>query len=1233
MNEGSPKISTRVDFAEALSSLRERAGLTVRDVAKVTGIQASTLGGYFSGRHLPPLKPPDALARILLACGVSDPLAVGEWEAALLRVRRLPGPRPASAPIPYRGLASFQAEDAEWFFGREALAKDLVDRVRFSDASDPGVLLVVGPSGAGKSSLLRAGLVAALEPGECVLFTPGAHPLQALAEAVSMASSPPLVLIVDQFEEVFTTCTDDAERDAFIDAMCSASVRSVIFGLRADFYGRLLNHPSLVHIAQNQQIVVGPMSENELRMVIEQPGHKAKLDVEGGLVELCLRDLAAHRRAAVHYEAGALPLLSHALLSTWEKGHRRTLTVASYVEVGGIHGAVAQTAENVFQSLSAPQQVLAQQLFLRMVIVGEDTADSRRPVPIAELAPDAEAGHVLELFVDNRLVTAEDEAAMISHEALIRAWPRLRTWIEDDRARLLSVQQIREAAARWERENRDPAALYRGARLAVAKEHSRRPGTVEYTGISHEFIESSLRHERRTTTRLYQTIAGLAALLLIATGTGTFALQQRGEVIKERNAAISRLIAIRADRIRDKDVALAAQLSLIAYRLAPTIEATSALLDATATPAATRLIGGSGVMQAVALTPDRRTLAAAGQDHAIRLWDITRPSKPMSLASPLPGATDTIYSLAISPNGRVLAAGGGDKNVYLWDIADPHKPTLIARLTAPTALIYSVAFSPDGQTLAAGSGDTYVYLWDVGQPNQARLMGKPLAGAGSYIQAVAFSPDSRILAAGSDDKTVRLWNLQDREQAAQIGGPLTGPARTVFSVAFSPDGKTLATGSADSFVYLWDLADPASPTLRGQPISAGAGWVNAVLFGADENTLAFASSSNAVRIWDLRTQRLTASLPHPGPVTSFAFGPDGTVVSSAADGIARIWHRPYPTLGGHGGIVNAVSFNKPGSLLAIASTETQLWNVPSATLRSSSISNLSGVSTAIAWSPDGTQLAEGGRDGTMRLWNVTDPARPAATGPPIAAHTKLLETVAYSPGGNTIATGGDDNTVRLWDATDPANIRPLSTITGFNAYVFTLTFSPDGKTLAVASIDNTVRLWDVERPSLPVALGPPVVTLGHYALAVSFSPDGQTLAVGSADKTVRLYDIHDPAKPVPLGRPMGGPANYVYTLAFTPDGNTLAAGSTDESVWLWNVRDRSSPTTIAVLTVPVGAVYSVAFHPDGNTLAAAGQEKTVWLWNIDPVKAISQICSHAGDPITTEEWDRYIPGLAYQAPC
>ena len=1277
-------ISTRVEFARALTLLREQAGWTVRDVARAAGMQTSTVGGYFGGKHLPPLKPQHILPDILRVCGVTDDVALASWQEALIRVRRTPGPRPAGAPIPYRGLASFQPEDSDWFFGREALTQALLEHVIGQTPAGSGLMLVIGPSGAGKSSLLRAGLVAELARVDAdasgqwrsELITPGPSPLKSMAggltnligQPVDVASTtsgswrdaahepapglwPRRVLVVDQFEETFTACGDEGERRAFIAAITAAAAPAghgrgtgaqVVLGMRADFYAQLLNYLDLARVAQDAQLVVGPMTADELRRAIEQPANKAKADIESGLVELFLRDLrpAQGDPGAGAYDAGALPLLSHALLATWERCRGRRLTVADYTDIGGIHGAVTQTAERVYAGLTDEQRELVPGLFARMVIVSDDAADTRRRVPLAEVAGDENLAEVLDVFVDNRLITADAETVEISHEALIRAWPRLRGWIDADRAGLAFSQQVAEAATRWDRDGRDVGALYRGAQLAAAKDRVE-TSAASLSQLSVDFVQASVRYERRRTRRLYQTIGALAGLLLIAVAAGAVAIQQRSEAVdqraaatRERNAAISRLVATTADRVRDKDVALAAQLSVAAYRITPTAEARASLLDSAATYGATRLLGGSGVMQSVALTPDRRTLAAAGADKAVRMWDVTDPNAPTLLGPVLTGPTDTIFSVAISPDGRTLAAAGGDKTVRLWNITDPRHPVAVGQpLTGPAALVYSMAFSPDGRTLVAGSGDTMIHRWDVSDPLQPTVLGTPLAGAGSYIQSVAFNPTGTLLAAGSDDRTVRLWDMRDRNHPAPVGQPLTGSTRRIYAVAFSPDGTTLAVGSADSNVYLWNVADASHPTLHGAPISGVTGWVNAVAFSPSGTTLAFASSSSAVQLWDLHAQKITATLPHPGPVTAVIYHGDNSLVTSAADGIARIWHLPGPVLTGHDEVVNGVAFSSDGQTLAIASGGTQLWSVAQRRQIGTTLPNAARFSSAIAFTSDGHTLAVGSRDGTVQLWDVSTSGTPVRAGPPITAHSLTVETLAFSPDNHILASGSDDNTARLWDVTDAARPQPLASLDGFASYVYSVAFSPDGRLLAAASIDKTVRIWALDDPHRPALLGQPLAGFDHYALAVAFSPDGRTLAVGSADKTLRLFDVTNPSRPVQLGQPLGGPTNYVYSLAFSRDGRTLAAANTDETVWLWDVSNRTTPHALATLTIPNGAVYSVAFHPDGRTLAAGGAGKTVWLWTVDPERVLTQICASAGDPITRSEWERYIPGIRYQNPC
>ena len=696
------------DFGRELTALRERASLTIRDVAKAVGVPDSTIGGYFSGRHLPPLRPPDQLQKILRACGVTDPVVIEEWVATLHRLRRLPGRRPADAPIPYRGLASFQPDEAGWFFGRENLIDVVVSHLG-ELYRDGGLLFVVGPSGSGKSSLLRAGVIPALrsgvlgEPGSATwpmaLFTPGTGPIEELAGqlarvtgldssslAATLRSRPEssaelirqampateaakpadgdgraaghveqcLVMVIDQFEEVFTACSDERERAAFIAALSAASRRPagdlrpaalVVLGLRADFYPHALRYPELVSALQHWQVLVGPMTEPELRSAITEPARKARLEIEDGLVELVLRDLApaagdAGPRTA--HESGSLPLMSHALLATWERAGRGRLTVADYQESGGIEGAVASSAERAFGELTGAQQELARQIFLRLVHVADDTADTRRRVSRDELLfRDDDAQHVLDLFIDRRLITADTDEVEIAHEALLSAWPRLRGWIDADRAGGRIQRQLSGAAEIWRDSDRDAHALYRGVRLASATDWADDP--VHRAGLNvleRDFLQASAEHQaaeeraaRRRTRGLQQLVAALGALTLVAGFLAIFAFQQKAAATHQRDLAISRQVAIDANQLRTTEPALAAQLALAAYRVSPTPEARSSLLESYSGPAVTRILGPPGVMQSVAFTHGGTVMAAAGENAVIRLWNLAH-SAPSRAGGP-----------------------------------------------------------------------------------------------------------------------------------------------------------------------------------------------------------------------------------------------------------------------------------------------------------------------------------------------------------------------------------------------------------------------------------------------------------------------------------------------------------------------------------------------------------------------------------------------------------------------
>ncbi len=1280
------RINSQQDFGHELTLARQQAGLTIRDVARASGIPVSTVGDYFAARHLPPARQPELLPAILAACQITEAEQVARWLDALNRVRRAPG-RPPAGPAPYRGLASFQPEDAAWFFGREELALHLVRLATGPGA--PGLpLAVVGPSGSGKSSLLRAGLVPRLRsattarPGgrDVVLITPGATPVQTLAGQLAPLAWPtaegpvrtgllaqglredperharltlrgdePPAIIVDQLEEIFTAGADENERSEFVAALSALSQHTlVVLGLRADFYGHVLDYPALARALQERQIVVGPMSAGQLRRAIVEPARKAGREVEDGLVEVLVADMRPHGRpGAGGHEAGALPLLSHALLATWSGSRGSRMTLADYQASGGIRDAIARTAEQAYATLDAVGQELARQLFLRLVHVGEDGREARARLPLGDLPGDASAAAaVLERFVGQRLVTKDRVAAEITHEALLGAWPRLRVWIDADREDIRIRHFIEVAAQAWAQAGREAAALLRGGQLALAADWM--AGEAHRAALSQDardFVDAGIAEERaqqatarRRTRRLRQQVAVLTVLVLLTVGLAVYAFHQRHAAMIARNEAESRTVAVEAGQVRPEDPPLAAQLSLAAYHIYPTAGARASLLESSGAPAAARMLDSGRDVQAVALSPDHRLLAVAAADGTLRLWGLSRPGHPARVATVAElGRTHPLYAAAFSPDGKVLAAAGKDKVVRLWDITDPLHPMPLGRLTGPANTVYSLAFSPQGGLLAAGSADTKVWLWNVTDPARPVPAGGPLTGASGYVQAVAFSPDGHLLAAGSADDTVRLWHVADPAKP-RLAVRLAGPAHAVDAVAFSPDGDELAAGSYDDRVWLWRITKPAKPMLV-QKLTGATDWIMAVAFSPDGNVLAASGSDGQLRLWDTATGVPLAVIPQPQPVTSLTWDGPHLVVTGDADGYARAWHLPAPDLM-TGGPVYSIALSTAGGALAVGGTGLQVWNPASHTLTASApIPDPApgDAVNAVAISPGGNLIATGYGDGRLQLWRLG--ARLVPLGTPQTASqlpagfTNQVEFVAFSPDGRLLASGGDDGTVRLWDLTNPARPRQLSVTHDSGDAVFSVAFSPSGHVLAAASADDRVRLWNVTDPAAPAQLGKALTGPTNAAYSVAFSPDGKLLAVGSADRDVRLWDVADPARPHRIGPMLAGPTGYVYSVAFSPGGRMLAAGNTDGSVWLWNLARPAHPTLIATLTGPSGHVYSVAFGPGGRTLAASDSAGLVWLWDTSAAATARAVCAMAGQPLTRAEWSAYVPGQHYAPPC
>lgn len=1247
MVEGRPgTIRSRADFAREFSLLREAAGLTVRQLAaKIAVVGAhSTVGDWFAGRALPSMSSRLLFIDVLRACGVTDHDEIERWLAAWRSVRRLSGRRPGG-PEPYRGLASYQPSDAEWFFGRTDLVAELSRRLVDLHRAGGGLQLVVGASGSGKSSLLRAGLIpaiaAALPPVDSgwsvALMVPGDQPVTNLRQQVDPAAT---VIVVDQMEQAFAATQD--EQRAFIADLCdrAASGAVVVLGVRADFYAQVLAHPQLLAATGDNQLTVGPMGDAQLREVITAPARRANIELEDGLVELLMRDVAPRRADAAGPSGGnVLPLLSHALYQTWLSSLDGRMTLEAYRATGGIEGAVAASADRVYESLTVHQRELARRLFLQLVHVNADAVDTRRRIGGEELLSSfpaverAEVQQVLDTFVDQRLITVDLEAVEISHDALLHAWPTLRSWIDDDRASVVVGQQLALAARQWRDDHRDRAALYHGGRLAAAQEWQRRHSR-EAAPLVTEFIAASTSFTRRRTRRLYALVAVLAALLLTAITAAGYGFNQRQAAISQRDQAVSRLVAGQAQRLRDSDPALAMQLSLAAYRISATVEARSSLLDAPVAPAVTRLLGSSQAVQAARYSPDGTLLAATGLDGTIRLWGAADPHRPPTAASTVTASAQPLFALAFSPDGRTLAVGGADATVTLWDLLDPRHPVRVGTpLTGPTSTVYALAFDPTGARLIAGSNDTRIWRWDVANPRQPEAL-PPLAPGIGGIQALAYNPSGTLLAAGGTGGSLTLYRADEQTPATPAVPVADGK---VFALAFAKDGNTLASGGSDARVRVWDVHDPAHPAARGQPLTGPNSWINSVAFSPDGTAIAGGSSDKTVTIWEVASGAVTRVLPHPTPVTAVSYRDQNTLLTASTDGILRRWTVPGPVLGGTDPIFNT-SFSSDGRRLVTAGYGgiVQLWDV--ATPRSPGRAGpamrtppgMPAYAAVAAIDPAGTTVAVGTRTGPIQLWNVTDRAHPTP-GRLLHGPTDLIESAAFSPDGHLLAAAGDDGKVYVW-STSAATDTPVAALAA-SGQILAITFSAVGHLLASADTNGHARVWDLTDARHPVADGPPLGGFQGYAYSVAFTPDGHTLAVGSADTTIRFWDLTNRGHPQPVGEVLRGPTSYVYWLAYSPDGHHLAAAVADGTLWIWQTDRHNTPVVYATLTRQRAALYTVAYTHDGRILEAAGADGTTRLWDPDPEHAASWICATAGTPITKAEWQLYIPGAPYQPPC
>ena len=976
-----------------------------------------------------------------LAGKVTD-LQLRREQARALADPATPARVSAEEICPFKGLASFEPVDAEYFFGRERLVAELVARlvgVRF--------LGIVGPSGSGKSSVLRAGLLPALAEGVLpgserwrrLLLRPGERPLDELRRALVSGARDPLVealealpanerllLLVDQLEELFTACRSEAERTAFADTLALAAADPegravVVVALRADFYGRFAAYPGLAELLGANHVLVGPMQASELRRVVELPAGRVELRVEPELADALVDD--------VEGEPGALPLLSTALLELWQKRQDNALAFAAYRESGGVHGAVARLAEGTYARIPDARKPLVRAIMLRLVGEGEGDAPVRRRAPLAELdlERNEDVAEVLAALADSRLVTVGEGSLEVAHEALLREWPRLREWIEEDAEGRRLRRSITQAATEWDAAGRDPGELYRGARLAAALEwtadHVLDLNELERAFVteSREISEQETKRARRTNRRLRALLTGVAVLLAAAIAGGIFAVIQRGEARDAETAQLAQRLGAQGLLEEDLDRSLLLAREAVAIEDSP--QTRGYLLAALQrSPAAIGIMHGeSDILRAIAVSPDGKTLAVGDYNSGLLFFDARTYAR---VGEPLP--VDGLESLAYSPDGRTVAVGGD----HIVRLIDARTREQLAE-TAVGGSAMRIAFTKDGSQLVVlvapgeslGGADAQITIRDAATLEPIGPSVEPEAFVGAYVgfyyapPEFALTADDRSLITASEDGELAWWDLRSGKKT-RTEVIETGP----HALAISPDGLTAAVGIERGMQFV-DLRSGTVRTATGGPT----GSPNWVLFSPDGKTVVSTNLDKTVTRWDVESATLFETLRgHSNSVQQPVFSPEGeTLYTVSHDGTAIAWD-----LTGDRRLGRPFTFTND---------------------RRFSATGFDGHPGE--FSPDGGLIAVGLKEQGIALWDAQ--LEPVAE--PLLATGGEVKSLAFSPDGQTLAAVTAGGSLTLWDVDSRSRLQGPRGVDG-SAEV---SFSRDGATLATHDSKGGVRFWDV----------------------------------------------------------------------------------------------------------------------------------------------------------------------------
>jgi len=1199
---------------------------------------------------------------------------------------RLPAPE-----NPYKGLRAFQPADELDFFGREKLTKKIIQRLNEKNEWSR-FLAIVGPSGSGKSSLVNAGLIPALWRGELpgserwfvVEMLPGTHPLDELEVALMRIAADQsghlneqlrrderglvrasqlilpndgseLVLIVDQFEEAFTLTENDAERQQFLDLLHAAVTEKrsrvrVVVTLRADFYDRPLMYPQFGELVRNRMETVLPLSAKELESAIVNPAKRVGVTFEEGLVATIVSE--------INYQPGALPLLQYALTELFEQRDHRTLTLAAYQKIGGIVGALAQRAEELYNELNADGQAIARQIFLRLVTLGEGVEDTRRRTPRAELAAltpyEDLLNDIIDMFAEYRLLSLDHDPATraptveVAHEALLREWERLRNWLNESRSDVRMQRQLALMSGEWRAAQQDHSFLLRGSRLEMLE------GWMAGTGLAitpqeREFLDASLAERaqqeaarraqeareiglRQRAQRILQAL--VVVLLVAAVVAGGLALWANGQRSRAEDEK-ARAESAEQEALRHASIGLAAQ-------------------------AVAELEGDTperGVLLALAALENYPYTAQAERALAQTVYETHRYTVLSS-----PDYWVAVNNVAFSADGTRIATVGGERIIGIWDCVSGDLLTTFNRSeTDPRGEegIWGVDWSSDGRILVTSSVMlNMARVWDV--ESGELLLG--YEGHDGPVHTAYFSGDARFVLTASADGTAHIWE-RDTGTAVRV---FEGHTDAVTDAVWSPDDTQIVTASADGTIRRWDV----STGEELQVINAHTGGALAVAWSPDGQYVASAGKDGLGRVWNIGTGTAHFTLiGHDNWVRDIEWSPDGAyLATSSSDGTARIWE-------------------------AIAGSEMVVFSLSG------------GDITHLAWSPDGHQLAWANAI-SPRVWDVTTPiVRLVGHGTDVQGQAVIGTPTWSSDSALMLTTGWPDATVRIWNSQTgaelthyeqtegpremmlsalhpsrsevlmPAPLRIWNYETG-EIRVFTDDFpqealgfwSPDGRLVYIKPFGSPeYGVYDAETGErlllstlencafgLPGAWSPdshylshPCLSEGPGSLVVTealtgnvvheyhghtdgvqvayWSPDGTRLVTSSPDHTARVWDF-ETGEVITI---FSGHTDWVFSAGWSPDSTRIVSGDVAGNVRIWDADTGQEVNSYHV----AGRITEVHWSPDGTRVVAAGQFavpeiRPVWQSTDELIAYAHECCVFRS--LTSEE--RELFGLALREP-